>query len=262
MSVLLLVRPTEEGAAPPSPPPPTPPPTPPPPPPAPGVPAPLDTQILRYVPIGQISDLERLFITEQPRFLWPTNQNSNFGALRKALTDLPQLAVDQLSSLFAEMFVATADGYLSRWEEQVGLPRSPALSIVNRRGVVLSRLSKHPFTRTKRKEIVERYLGSTLGEAIQLTPEGLALAPEGIPLYSGYLSDVSQLYFITEDVTGFSYVVYIVAAATPDLVSLMRELTHFTPAGIEISIVFYTPGSGRRYGQYQYGDFKYGGDEA
>lgn len=212
-------------------------------------------------PEGEYTDLERLFISEQPKLLWPTNQNSNLGVLRKALTDLPQEAVDQISELFLELFVVTASGYLSRWEEQVGLPKNPpSLTTLQRRNLILSRLIKTPFTRTRRREIVESYLRPTLGAAPQFTPEGLALTPDGIPLFSDVLTDVTDLYFIVEDIEGFAYYVYISDAATVNEVALNRDLFFFTPAGIYFQIAFYTPGVGRKYGDGTYGSEFYGGD--
>jgi hypothetical protein len=220
------------------------------------------TPDVQFVPFGEYSDLERLFIAEQPKFLWPENQDSNFGILRKVLTDHPQLTVDQLNALYLEMFVLTSVAYLGRWEEQVGLPANPTASITLRRAMVLERLSKRLFTRTRRREIVERFLQNTLGEAVQLTPEGVALTPEGVPLYSGELESVLNLYFITEDIETFHYTVYIASTATPNEDSLIRELLFLTPAGISFEIVYFIPGTGRLFGDYNFGDFTFGGDEA
>lgn len=225
-----------------------------------GLPEPPPEFVFR--PAGEYSDLERLFIAEQPRFLWPTNQETNFGAFRKALTDLPQQAVDQILALGLELFVATGSGYLTRWEDQVGLPRNPFGEIGIRRATILERTRKTPFTRTRRRQIVERYLQPTLGESVALTPEGVALLPQGIPLYSGELTDVTNLYFILEDITGFSYTIYLATGATPDMVALERELRFFTPGGINFQFQTFIPGTGRLYGEYTYGSFNYGGDEA
>ncbi len=210
-------------------------------------------------PEGAYSQLERLFISEQPRFLWPTNQNSNFGILRKTLTDPLQDSLDDISELFLELFIATSVGYLGLWEEQVGLPRNPTLPITLRRANILSRMVKTPFTRTRRKEIVERYLGETLGIAPQLLPEGLALTASGVPLYSGVTGSVADLYFIVENIEQFLYTVYIVDTATPDENALFRDLLLFTPAGIEFQVVYYTPVAGRKYGDKTYGGDLYGG---
>lgn len=229
------------------------------------VPPPTPAEVPQEFPFrapGIYSDLERLFIAEQPKFLWPENQETNFGAFRKAITDLPQLAVDQLTALAIEMFVATANGYLTRWEDQVGLPRSPNADIALRRATILERTAKTPFTRTRRRTIVERYLQTSLGNDVQLTTDGVPLLPEGIPLFSGELEDVSNLYFIVEDISDFSYTVYIAISAAPDMVALEREMRFFTPAGINFSFQTFTPGTGRLYGDYTYGQFTYGGDEA
>lgn len=248
MGLLLLIRSHELGV------------TPPPPPPPPSSEE-IDSQS-SFRPFGVLSDLERLFIAESPRFLWPVNQETNFGAFRKSITDPPQLALDELNELFLEMFVATASGYLTRWEDQVGLPRQPNADIGLRRATILERTGKTPFTRTRRRRIVERYLQPTLGESISLTPSGVALVPDGVPFFSGELSDVSILYFIVEDIENFSYIVYLATSVAVDMVALTRELLFFTPAGIAVSFDTFTPGTGRQYGEYNYGDFTYGGDEA
>jgi len=225
-------------------------------------PPPIDEPEFIYKPAGEYSDLERLFIAEQPRFLWPENQETNFGALRKTLTDVPQLAVDQLLGLSLEMFVATASGYLTLWEEQVGLPRNPNGEIGLRRATILERTRKTPFTRERRRNIVERYLQGQLGESVALTPDGVALTTEGLELFTGVLGDVTLLYFILEIIEDYRYIVFFDVAATPDLVALERELEFFTPAGITFEFDTFVPGTGRRYGDYNYGDFNYGGDEA
>lgn len=187
---------------------------------------------------GSYTDLEQLFISEQPKNLWPVNQNSNFGAVRKTLTGKLQDALTTLAELSQERFVATslAEGYLGRWEAEVGLPVAPTgRSEAERRALVLGRLRKGAFTRQLRREIVEAHIQVTFGAPVELTPGGVPITGDGIALFSegGVVTD---LYSITENVTDFSYAVRISDTLTPDMISLERELRRVTPGWIDFSV--------------------------
>lgn len=183
------------------------------------------------------TDLEQGFISEQPKNLWPQNQNSNFGAIRKITTDLLQMAVTTLEELALEQHIATASGYLGRWEADLGLSVAPTgRTEAERRAVAKVRLAKGPFTRTRRREIVESYITATFGASLELTPTGLPLTSDGLALYSEP-GVVTSLYSIVENVEDFSYVVSIQQDVDPDLISLQRELRSITPAHINFTIV-------------------------
>lgn len=187
---------------------------------------------------GNYTDVERLFIQEQPPNLWPDNQNSNFGALRRVLTNPLQDAVDQIVDMFNEMFIATSNGWLGRWEKEYGLPAAPSsVDLETRRAIAGARAIKGKFTRARRRWIVERFIRATFGSPIELIPPGVPIPPEGLPIYAEY-TDISRAYNIVETVTDFYYEVRILAAYTADP-GLERELKHFTPAGIRFDINYY-----------------------
>lgn len=190
-------------------------------------------------PEGQFSDLELVFIEESPPRLWPENQDSNFGALRKVLTDPLQEAADLIAQLFSEMFVATTVVYFSRWEDEFDLPQARHNQIVeNRRFWLKNRAIRSPFTRTRRKNLVEQAIIETFGAAVALTPDGVPIPPEGIPLYSGEF-DVHHLYRIDEQVEIFHYTIHIKEDIAVDMNALPRELEWMTPSGITFEIISY-----------------------
>jgi hypothetical protein len=185
----------------------------------------------------RFTEAEFIFMDESPAGLFPENQNSNFGfIIRKIFCDLAQNISDWQNTLYNEKFVETSTQFLDQWEIEVGLPPNPAdQSISDRRANVLSRLQHGPFTRTRRKNIVERYVRTTFGNPIQLVPAGVAMVSGGVPIY-GESGDVSTLYLIVENIPGFSYLVWIASTNTPDLVALTAELKRITPAGISFTI--------------------------
>jgi hypothetical protein len=184
---------------------------------------------------GAYNDIERLLISEQPNRLWPENQNSNFGMLRKVIADDLQAVIDMLSALYAEMFPETSVAYLGRWERETGLPRGTGLGNDFRRLLIHSRRQVGPFTRTRRREIVEAFIRETFGISTEILPAGIPLTAGGVTLYSETV-DVSTTYTITENITNFSYNVNIVPTVDPDMDSLVRELDHMTPAHISYTI--------------------------
>lgn len=185
---------------------------------------------------GAYNEIEQLIDAEQPLGLWPHNQNSNYGMVRKVLADHIQSAVDTLSDLYDETFVDTSLGYLGRWERELRLPVGTAFSAAHRRTLAHSRRSISPFTDFRRKDIVERFLLDTLGgTATSITASGIPIVVGGITLFSGAVSLVG-LYRIYENVPNFSYSVRIKNSVTPDIAGLLRELTHITPAGISFAV--------------------------
>lgn len=182
------------------------------------------------------TDAELVFIEESPPGLFPDNQDSNFGLVRQILTNDVQTLIDQLDEIYNERFVDTSTDYLDEWEFQMGLPQNVSgASTSTRRQLILSRLVKGPFTRTRRQDTVEKYLEATFGAAIKLVPSGTPIG-SGLTLYAG-TADVKTLYRVVQDVPSFSYEVRILDSATPDIVALTRELTRITPAGISFSVV-------------------------
>lgn len=187
---------------------------------------------------GTYTEVEKDFIDLQPPGLWPENQDSNFGQVRKVITDIVQECVDEINHLSAEAYIATADEYLGLWEEIVHVPISPAgKTTTERRTIAGPRLHYGAFTRTRRREIVESFIIATFGESVALTSSGVELTSGGVPLYSGTFS-LTGTYNIVEDVENFSYDVRILDTVTVDADALEKELERITPAGISFTITF------------------------
>lgn len=180
------------------------------------------------------NEIELDFIDESP-ILFPSNHSSYWGTHRKVFTDELQTILDQQSVLWLNRLVTSASEYLDLWEEELAIPLSTQKTAEARRAVILSRLRKSPFTRTRRREVVEAFVSATFGEAPQFSPAGLELNASGIPLRSDP-GVVTDFYSITENITNFSYSVGIARSLGADLVSLQRELEYMTPAGISLAV--------------------------
>lgn len=184
---------------------------------------------------GPYNDVERVFIDEQPS-IWPKNQNSNLGTVRRVITQPLQDAIDQALDLWNQLFVSTASGYLGLWEADMGLPKATVgRTTAQRRTLVGFRMKKGPFTRTRRRMIVEDFITDTFGSPVAFDPTGVPLSSDGVPLYGEY-GDVSTMYTITEDVENFSYTVNVIPSVDIDQAGLERELAYFTPSGISFTI--------------------------
>lgn len=185
---------------------------------------------------GVPTDMEQVFISEQPANLFPVNQNSNFGTLRKIVTDELQAAIDNLLFLSDETFIKTSTEYLGLWETEMGLPKNLlGMSTALRRTFLLNRRSIAPFTRTRRRLLVELFIIETFGSVVQFTVDGIPLDAGGIPLFDDP-GDVSALYSITENITNFSYQVWVDSGQDIDQNGLERELGWITPSWISWSI--------------------------
>ena len=184
-------------------------------------------------PEGAFSEIERLIISESPPGLWPENQNSNFGALRKVISARAQEIADDTDELFNEMFVQTSSIHLSRHESEVGIPYNLADPIAQRRSDVLSRLRKEPFTDARIRSLIESYITPLFGSSPQFLVEGIPLVAAGVPLYADTAAP-ETLYRIYYDPVNFSYSVWLVNTVSPSS-GLLRELQLITPAGITVA---------------------------
>lgn len=145
------------------------------------------------------TEAELSYIEDSPPGLYPENQNSNYGLLRKANTDQIQKLIDQLALMYNERFVRTSLQFLDVWEEEVGLPVAPQGKTTDQRRVaILGRISKGPFTRERRESVVRGFIVATFGGPIQLFPDGYALSAAGGPLY-GEFADPDTLFSIREN---------------------------------------------------------------
>jgi hypothetical protein len=188
-------------------------------------------------PEGNFTEAELVFMDESPPGLFPENQDSNFGfILRKIFSDLAQDVADWQDILYNEHFVSTATRSLPQWEIEYGLPPVGAGATIEfQRANVVARVQRGPFTRARRDNIIRTFVQTTFGTPIQLVPQGVALDLGGIPIY-GESADVSSLFMVVENIPGYSYLVWIAATNTPNLVALNRELKRITPAGISFTI--------------------------
>jgi len=182
---------------------------------------------------------ELVFLDESPPGLFPENQDSNFGfIIRKMFSDYTQNIADIQNLLYNEHFPDTASTWLDQWEIEVGLPPNPddpSISIDTRRSAILARIRRGPFTRTRRDDLIAKYVSTTFGNPIALVPPGVPIDSAGIPIY-GESGDVSSLFDVIEDQPNFHYTVWIANTNTPNLNSLTRELKRITPAGISFNI--------------------------
>lgn len=189
-------------------------------------------------PEGDFTDAELTFMDESPPGLFPENQDSNFGwIIRRVFSNFIQDLIDLQQTLYNERFVPTSTEYLDQWEIEVGLPPNPTnISIAQQRQAVLAHLAHGPFTRTRRDDVIRRYIVATFGSPIILVPEGVALVPEGIPLYSE-AAGVENLFRVVEDQPNFHYTVTVSTAVDPNMTSMGRELKRITPCGISFDFV-------------------------
>ena len=185
-------------------------------------------------PEGTFSEIEKLIIDDSPANLWPENQNSNFGALRKVLSGPMQESSDVVTELFNEFFVITANKHLYRHEYQYGLPDGTGLSIDLRRANILGRARKTIFSRTRLDAMITAAIQATYGSSPQFSPEGIPIDAGGIILLADP-ADVSTLFRVYENQMNFSYEVWIHSSVTPAS-TLLREIQRITPAGITVTL--------------------------
>lgn len=180
------------------------------------------------------------FIESSPPGLLPENEDSNFGfVIRGVWAAKVEDLIGEQDLLYGERFVGTSQAFLDEWERQAGTPANPGgFDTKTRRAIVQGRIRKGPFTRTKRKEIIERYLAVTFAGGVALTPIGIPLTSAGVSLASTTgPADLSAIYKVVEDIPNFRYHVYILNAYTPSA-GLANELARITPAGISFDINF------------------------
>lgn len=196
------------------------------------------TQFQPTLPAPTLLNTQELdFIDSSPPGLFPENQNSNFGALRKVFADKMKEVADQIATLYGERFVFTASETLEQWEQEIGLPVATTLSDQQRRSRIQARRQQGAFTRTKRKQVIEAYLQATFGQTTRLSVDGVPFTASGLPLYSDVTSLIG-LYTVTENITNYSYSVDINSTAQIDAAGLTRELQRITPAHISFSITY------------------------
>lgn len=182
-------------------------------------------------PEGKLTDAEAGYINDQPPELFPENQDSNFGLKRRLWTDRAQEGIDQINTIYNELFVKTSILFLDEWERQLGLPMNPpGITLGNRRARVIARVMRGPFTRNRVMFVLDTFLEPAIGgDSIQLVPQGTAIPVGGLPLYSG-VADIESVYRIYENPSTYTYEIWVRSEVTPDI-QLQYELQRITPAG-------------------------------
>jgi hypothetical protein len=213
-------------------------------------------------PEGHYGDVELELLHNEPPGLFPENQDSYWGQVRKVFADYLQGVVDQFADWYLNLDPRTVDlDDIDEWETMISVPTDKtALSLTQRRAILVARFSYGPFTRSARKAIVESFLVATFGPATVFSVGGIPITAPGITLYSGAFS-LTGLYTITEDIQNFTYTVTIDPSVAVDLAAMSRELRRITPAHINFSVVSgsVVPPTSGRYGDGTYGGATYGG---
>lgn len=211
---------------------------------------------------GSFTDIELDMMTNEPPGLFPENQDSYWGTVRKVLADYLQAEIfDKLDQWYLNHDPRTVDADdIDEWEYMTGAPHMTAKSLADRRATVTSRMAYGAFTRTARDNIVKSYVafGST-GPPTAFTPAGVPLTPAGVTLYPSASGSLS--YTITENVEDFSYDVEITGPLgfLPDLAALARDLLRITPAGIRFTINSGTSAPSGTFGSGTFGSGTFGG---
>jgi hypothetical protein len=181
------------------------------------------------------TDLEREFMENEPPGLFPQNQDSYWGQLRKVTSDKLQEVADLLGVYYLNQSVDTVNADdMTEWETQFGIAAG-SRTLEERRSFVKSRLVAGPFTRTRRRGIIEAFIVATFGVPITFDAAGVPFDAGGIPFF-GESSTLAGTYRVYEDVQGFTYAVWIKNTTVPDIAGLTRELARITPSGIGFTI--------------------------
>lgn len=190
---------------------------------------------------GAYTDIELDWIDLEPPGLFPTNQDSYWGQVRKIFTDDLQFLADLLSQAWYNLDPATADDTaIGRWESDLGIPvAGGSRTLDERRAFVISRRQKGPFTRTRRNQIIEAFIKPTLGVGtpITFTNDGVALTDDGL-IFADEETVLDGSYNVIEDIPGFAYSVRINELIALDEPGLTRELDRITPWPIEFTLDF------------------------
>lgn len=187
---------------------------------------------------GTYSDIEHDLIENEPPGLFPTDQSSLWGQVRKLQADYLQVIADLMTTWYGNLDPNTVNiDDMPEWEYLVNVPVAPTgKTLDERRAFVLSRWQRGPFTRTRRYQIIESFLDALLsgGPVILFTPTGLPFGTGGMYFGTG-ITSLTGLYRIYENIPAFTYEVWIKSSVTPDA-GMLRELQRITPAGIVVSI--------------------------
>lgn len=186
----------------------------------------------------QFTDAEFTFRDDEPRRLFPENQDSNWGYKRKLFSDVMDDIHKKLYLIYVEMFPQTSSEFLDEWERMVGLPRNPAgKTIYQRQILVLQRMRQGPFSRPRRDRVIDDFINVTFGQAIRLYPPGVELVPAGVPIYND--TPAGDYFRVLEFVEDFYYEIQILTLLSGiDELGLRNALTWMQYAGLRYRIVY------------------------
>lgn len=186
---------------------------------------------------GTYSDIEHDFIENEPPGLFPGDQNSYYGQARKSFADQLQVLKDMMDQWYTNLDPRTVDLVdIRNWENELLIPVSAATKTLDqRRSFAISRLQRGPFTRTRRRLLVESFIFVTSGPPIIFVPAGVPFVGGGIP-FGSEVTSVASSYRIYEDQRAFAYEVRVLNTVGEDSAGLLRELLRITPAGITVTL--------------------------
>jgi hypothetical protein len=188
-------------------------------------------------PEAPLTDLERDFFENEPPGLFPQNQDSYWGQVRRVLSDKLQEIADMFAVYYLNQSANTVnEDDATEWEEMLGIPAASGRTLDQRRAFWLSRLTYGAFTRTRRNKIIEFFITATFGQPVVFTPDGVPIPAGGISLF-GETVGLSGTYNVIEDIPNFSYEVRIRDDIDLDFAGLERELWRITPAHLSLTIV-------------------------
>ena len=148
--------------------------------------------IFTLPPEGIYSDIERDLIDNEPPGLFPDDQTSLWGQVRKVFGDELQVNfADKLAAWYLNLDPRTVGvDDMPEWEEMLAIPGIPhgvdtTRTEDQRRAMILSRREQGVFTTSRIKRVVESFIKATFGPATQFTPDGLVLDASGLTMFSG-----------------------------------------------------------------------------
>lgn len=188
--------------------------------------------------VSGYSETELSWIEAEPYGLFPADQDSFWGGLRKVFADYMETNLfKKLSTYWRNLEPKTVDDSdVVNWEIQFEIPVDESKSIGVRRNFVISHAERGAFTRARRARVIEVFLSTSIpGPLIQFTAAGIPFTEEGIPFYAGDF-DPTSVYRVVEDIPNFAYEVQVLNTVDIDTAGLMRELKRITPAPIDDGI--------------------------
>lgn len=190
---------------------------------------------LTLPPEGSYTPTELTWIDTEPAGLFPMGQDSFWGQMRKVFCDYMQTEMfDKLAVYYNNLDPRTCDeDDIANWEITYGVPVDESKELLSRIAFIEARGQQGPFTRSRRRAIVEMFIRAVDGTPLMFfRPEGTPFTVDGIPFGADDF-DLSSAYEIVEDIPNFTYDVRVLESIGIDEPGLYRELKRITPAPID-----------------------------